>query len=99
MWNSKIVCWGITVLPGGLAGALWGLRSQLYYLSFTDWEYPEIRIPAGIVLGVLSGWILAFVLAYAKDLLQRNLLKKRRSFSGIRTPWNCGNRLVPLAGD
>lgn len=77
MWNSKIVCWGITVLPGGLAGALWGLRSQLYYLSFTDWEYPEIRIPAGIVLGVLSGWILAFVLAYAKRLTTKKPVEKK----------------------
>jgi hypothetical protein len=40
-----------SAVPAVLAGALLGLRSQLYYLSSVSWEEPYLRVAIGILAG------------------------------------------------
>ncbi|MCF8034790.1 MAG: glycosyltransferase family 39 protein [Desulfarculaceae bacterium] len=47
--------------PGLAAGALLGLKSQLYFMSADGWGGAWLRLPLGLLAGVLAGLILAWV--------------------------------------
>ncbi|MCB2191921.1 MAG: glycosyltransferase family 39 protein [Deltaproteobacteria bacterium] len=49
--------------PAWLAGALLGLKSQLYFLGWDGWQNAWLRLPGGLVAGALAGGLLAWGLA------------------------------------
>ena len=54
-----------SVVPAVLAGALLGLRSQLYYLSNVSWEEPFLRLAIGFAAGGGLLGLLDYALARA----------------------------------
>lgn len=53
--------------PAWLAGALVGLKSQLYFLSWDGWQGAWLRLPGGLAAGALIGGLLAWGLARLWD--------------------------------
>ncbi|MCF8066935.1 MAG: glycosyltransferase family 39 protein [Desulfarculaceae bacterium] len=74
--------------PAFAAGALMGLKSQLYYLSWDGWQGAWLRLPLGLAAGALIGGLLAWGLA--------RLLARREALALPRHAWSLLG-LTPLA--
>lgn len=76
-----------SLLSAFAAGILLGLKSQLYFLSFSEWQYPALRLAGGVVGGGIAVALLAFLVNWAQFWRPRearayNLALMANSFLG-----------------
>ncbi|MBU2517883.1 MAG: phospholipid carrier-dependent glycosyltransferase [Proteobacteria bacterium] len=74
--------------PAWVAGALMGLKSQLYFLSWDGWQGAWLRLPGGLAAGALAGGLLAWGLVH--------ILARREPQALPRLAWSLLG-LIPLA--
>lgn len=59
------------LLPGGLAGAILGFKSQLFFVSMVEWDKPELRLLLGTIAGFILGSLITLVLSYITNLVKK----------------------------